>query len=482
MGLHPRFIKVLQSLYKGSYVTVYVNGWPTGKVWIRSGVKQGCPLSPLLFALFLSDIGLMLEKYPGGVHIFGVIISALLFVDDLALIGRTLASILKLIRICKHQFSLNGLEINCNKSKILSKDEALEELEHRYSRTLSDFGLQEKYKYLGVTVNLTKRSSIVFLNQRSNIVARLKALKGQTLIMARESFDPVAVGAILFTSMALLSVLYGIEVITLTAENSSALDSIQSQFASQLLNVNNTCAHIGILKEMGWVPVTHLIMKRKLKYFCRLQSLPDESWAKKAWYDSMSANSPTSGAWNSKYRKDLQQIFDKCEFPFDLEDKTTWKVMEKEFESFSHRDIASKIKSHRSHSLRYLPEYPISKYRQSYINGSEEASIITKFRLGHANLGNRTNPPILICPNCGKGPNNELHLAFECEALDHLRQEPGMLAVTEEAKDQQRFGIRDDRKLKSFLGNDFASDKTLRERGNYLSILRQKHLELMKET
>ena len=57
-----------------------------------------------------------------------------------------------------------------------------------------------------------------------------------------------------------------------------------------------------------------------------------------------------------------------------------------------------------------------------------------------------------------------------------------MLAVTEDAKDQQRFGIRDDRKLKSFLGNDFASDKTLRERGNYLSILRQKHLELMKET
>ena len=126
--------------------------------------------------------------------------------------------------------------------------------------------------------------------------------------------------------------------------------------------------------------------------------------------------------------------------------------------------------------------YPVSKYRQSYINGSEEASIITKFRLGHANLGNRTNTPVLLCPSCSKGPNNELHLAFECEALSHLRQEPEMKAIMDEAKDQQRFAVNDPKKLKSFLGNDFASDKTLLKRGTFLKKLRQKHLENLKET
>ena len=53
-----------------------------------------------------------------------------------------------------------------------------------------------------------------------------------------------------------------------------------------------------------------------------------------------------------------------------------------------------------------------------------------------------------------------------------------MKSVLEEAKDQERFKISDDRKLKSFLGGDIAPAKILLDRGTFLSILRQKHLEL----
>ena len=37
------------------------------------------------------------------------------------------------------------------------------------------------------------------------------------------------------------------------------------------------------------------------------------------------------------------------------------------------------------------------------------------------------------------------------------------------------------RKLRSFLGGDHANPKLLRDRGTYLSILRQKHMELKDE-
>ena len=57
---------------------------------IKSGVKQGCLLSPLLWALFISDIALMIEKFPSGVVLQGHRISGLFFVDDLALVGKSI--------------------------------------------------------------------------------------------------------------------------------------------------------------------------------------------------------------------------------------------------------------------------------------------------------------------------------------------------------------------------------------------------------
>ena len=121
MGCHPNFVKVLQALYKDSYVRIMVNGHQTNKVFVRSGVKQGCPLSPLLFTLFISDIARSLEESPEGVTIKGKIMSALLFMDDLVLIARCNASTKKLLKFCHHQFELSGLEIKCSKSKSITK-------------------------------------------------------------------------------------------------------------------------------------------------------------------------------------------------------------------------------------------------------------------------------------------------------------------------------------------------------------------------
>ena len=44
MGCHPKFVMVLKALYKDSYVRIVINGHETDKVFVRSGVKQGCPL------------------------------------------------------------------------------------------------------------------------------------------------------------------------------------------------------------------------------------------------------------------------------------------------------------------------------------------------------------------------------------------------------------------------------------------------------
>ena len=92
MGFHPRSISVLKYLYKRTHLCKSNGQWMgLREVFIRSGVKQGCPLSPLVWALFISDIGLLMEQSPGGVLIWGQKISALLFVDDNRIINQAMS-------------------------------------------------------------------------------------------------------------------------------------------------------------------------------------------------------------------------------------------------------------------------------------------------------------------------------------------------------------------------------------------------------
>ena len=163
MGCRPKFVKVIQSLYKNTYVNVSINGHLSEQVYIKSGVKQGCPLSPLLFTLFLSDLGLFIETAPHGILIRGVRISGLLFIDDLVIIARDLSLCEDLLTTCNTYFNQNGLQINFSKSQILTKTNSaagMLQLPQDSTNKVVELEIKKKYKYLGVTIRLGRPCDI----------------------------------------------------------------------------------------------------------------------------------------------------------------------------------------------------------------------------------------------------------------------------------------------------------------------------------
>ena len=432
-----------------------------------------------MFTLFISDIAHFLEQSPEGINIRGKVISALLFMDDLVVITRCIASTKKLLRICHHQFELNGLEINCSKSNIITKEQIKDGGINLFSSSGDLHGnvkLKDRYKYLGVTMGLG-RACDIFNFQRSLVVSRLKSYAGMVLSMARESCAPVEVGEALWKSVALESVLYGIQIISLTKKILSELDSIQNRFVADLIGVSRSCSHVGTLRELGWCSIASLVNKRKLLFWARLAGLQEDTWANRALLECMSACHPHEGAWRSSFREEIQNIFIECKVGNVLKDNRKPETNIRLAVDTLERTTCNKLlQEHRKHSLKYFPQYPNGMGRQNYLDSTENSSILANFRLGNAGLGNKNSPPALICPGCLSGPNNELHLAFECHAMDHLRVD--MKHILDEALEHKKFGNRDPRKLQSFLGGDFASANILRKRGTFLGILRQKLLEL----
>ena len=50
-GFGPHFLKWIQILYKAPSVTIKINGWMSDQVTLSRGVRQGCPVSALLFII-----------------------------------------------------------------------------------------------------------------------------------------------------------------------------------------------------------------------------------------------------------------------------------------------------------------------------------------------------------------------------------------------------------------------------------------------
>ena len=300
LGIHTKCIQIMRSIYSNSSTKIILNGHLTRRVQIEQGIMQGCILSPLLFTLYISGLGHMLEKSPLGCKIHQVIISALLYVDDLILIGSSKENLIKLLQQTQHYLEWLGLNINCGKSNIMSALN-IEEVP-LYSTKADRIGSlkrEEMYKYLGVPINMG-RASAMFKDAKSKKQSNLKAIMRKILDLAHNSFCPTTVGLTLWNSCAIPALLHGIEIISLSEDDFKNLESIQSQFAAGLLGVPTGTAHCGLCKELGLTTLKTHIYRRKLLYVQRLASLDDSTWAKQAYLECELAKGKTPNMELSK--------------------------------------------------------------------------------------------------------------------------------------------------------------------------------------
>ena len=82
---------------------------------IKRGVRQGCPLSPILFNLFINDILNDCEKY--GVNIGRKKCCGELFADDVVLIAPSAKNLEKLLKKLSRPMYSNSISSSVLKDK-----------------------------------------------------------------------------------------------------------------------------------------------------------------------------------------------------------------------------------------------------------------------------------------------------------------------------------------------------------------------------
>ena len=119
--MHGKMLKLLRDMYSNVMVSVKTIQGFTKPFECKSGVQQGCLLSPELFNLFIKELERMLKLSEfRGVHIWEATeVLLLMYADDIVLVGETSIQLQRKINILETFCRKYGMTVNLDKTKVM---------------------------------------------------------------------------------------------------------------------------------------------------------------------------------------------------------------------------------------------------------------------------------------------------------------------------------------------------------------------------
>ena len=134
-SLGGKFLDALKALYRKVKCTVDINHSLTEWFDINSGVKQGCILSPTLFAMYIDDLVDQLRAKNSGIACGECEVSSLLYADDIVLLAPDEESLQVQIKVVEEWCKRWRMSLNIAKTKVIhfrKKIRSKTRSEHRF--------------------------------------------------------------------------------------------------------------------------------------------------------------------------------------------------------------------------------------------------------------------------------------------------------------------------------------------------------------
>lgn len=154
-GMGQNYIKLIMELYKNIRARVRTD--ITGESFeIERGVKQGDPLSSILFNCVLEEVFRKLKWSKKGININGEYLNNIRYADDIVLISESKHEIQEMTQELSDEGEKKGLSMNINKTKAMSKEN--EDLEININGKKIE-NVKEMI-YLGQNITMENKTSV----------------------------------------------------------------------------------------------------------------------------------------------------------------------------------------------------------------------------------------------------------------------------------------------------------------------------------
>ena len=434
LGINGIFLKNLKAMYETISYKIKLKDGYLDPINSNLGLKQGCPLSPMLFNLYIDDIKDVFDVQCDPVTITDTKISHFLYADDLVLVSLSQEGLQRSLDKVSEYSRRKSLTISIKKSKSMIFNIAGRLIKTNFFINGEPLEPVKSFCYLGFEV---VPSGIVthamnVLNDKAK-----KAL--HPLLSAIAKFDlPGKLSIHLFHTFISPILLYGVENWSILSEldierfdelyifnktEKAKTDIVHRKLLKFVLGLSKTCHNIAIYGDTAEIPLSLKGYRLMLNYWKRLCSLPERSLAKKALIENANIRSK----WIRTIEK-LVRLFNLIEVPFKkFKNKTKSAIptyFETNWKSKLRNEEISRLKTYKTINSDFtLPKHLGLPF--------EIRKVISRIRCSNHPLaiekGRQKNPKTpreqRVCLLCTEEAiEDEEHFLMKCPTYSHLRE------------------------------------------------------------
>jgi len=265
-GVHPKLIELLEDLHTGTQAAVRMGSSLSEWFEVRSGVRQGCVIAPLLFNIYMDyvvklalslmppDCGVKLAYHADGqLHRregFGEgrleLVRALLYADDMVLLSHNPDELRVMLQIMDKVAAGMGMHINASKTEILGLAKRKGGVGGEQQGAVPEVVIAEgvvkqvsKFKYLGCMIEEHGKLDTELAARKGKAVGRFR----QLVKLWGTKYLSLATKIRMYRAYVLPILLFGSETWALRLEQSQMLERVHSSCLRSCLGVKLSDRH-----------------------------------------------------------------------------------------------------------------------------------------------------------------------------------------------------------------------------------------------
>jgi hypothetical protein len=325
-GVSEKIIKIVNSLYENTRAKVRVKGKLSEFLSLKTGVKQGCVLSPLLFNIFIdwvvrkvmnnvgnTGIEIRYSKQRKWLHLKGkeltekILVNMLMYADDMVIIDTELRNVERFMRELDRQLLDVGMMMNVKKTKMMCLNGEIKELIKIRGEKVE---VENSFPYLGVSIKATQSSSCEEVAVR--IAKATKVFRALYHPLWKRKQVSMETKVAIYRTAVVPVLLYGSETWVLSVKESSRLEVFNMRCVRVIAGVTkfDHKTNEELREKTGISTVEELVTQNRLRWLGHVARMSEDRLPPQILYGQLEGKNKMGrpvGRWRDMVQGDIRK-------------------------------------------------------------------------------------------------------------------------------------------------------------------------------